>query len=118
MRRIDKIRYQIIIFALVAEHMPQEVLAERQALLEAEQPLQSETRQDIPPVDAASRAVNYPGPFAEGDTRPYKSKRAHCGKCTELPCALFDKSKDPLMSPEEHVQSVAERVAFLKRKGQ
>jgi hypothetical protein len=38
----------------------------------------------------------------------------HCGKCTELPCAIYFNTKDPSISDEEFKQSIQERVDLLK----
>jgi len=43
------------------------------------------------------------------NTKGYKN----CGGCSELPCRLFLEMKDPNVSEEEHLSSIAERVERL-----
>ena len=42
---------------------------------------------------------------------------AHCGRCDNLPCPLFDTVKDPAVSILEHRKGIRERVARLKALG-
>jgi hypothetical protein len=39
---------------------------------------------------------------------------AHCGQCSELPCATFLRMKDPNSTDEEHQKALVERVNRLK----
>lgn len=39
-----------------------------------------------------------------------------CGDCTDLPCELFLKMKDPNSNEEEHKVSLEKRVAILKER--
>lgn len=45
-----------------------------------------------------------------------KNKLAHCGKCGQMPCALYDDGRDPQMSDAQHTASVKQRAEFLSRK--
>ena len=37
-----------------------------------------------------------------------------CAACGELPCQIYHDWKDPSMTDEEHINSIAERVKTLK----
>ncbi len=39
-----------------------------------------------------------------------------CGKCSELPCNIFNELRDPNISDEEHESSISERIVRLKTK--
>lgn len=39
-----------------------------------------------------------------------------CGKCSELPCNIFNELRDPNISDEEHESSISERIVRLKSK--
>lgn len=38
-----------------------------------------------------------------------------CGKCSELPCGKWYDLKDPNISEDDHLTSIHERVAVLKK---
>jgi hypothetical protein len=38
-----------------------------------------------------------------------------CGQCAKLPCEIYYQCVDPSMSPEQHEQSVRERVRILSK---
>ena len=39
----------------------------------------------------------------------------NCGHCDQLPCGKYYECVDPSMTPEEHEQTVRERVDILKK---
>ncbi len=44
-------------------------------------------------------------------------KLLHCGKCRELPCAVYYDTRDPSVSVAEHEKGIQERVEVLRKLG-
>jgi hypothetical protein len=44
-----------------------------------------------------------------------RKKLEHCGKCSEIPCRLWQELKDPSYTDAEHEAGIRERVEKLKK---
>lgn len=42
-------------------------------------------------------------------------KYSNCGECSQLPCEIWQKMKDPSWTDEQHQKSIRDRVALLKK---